>query len=306
MPGDVFYWLFNMSITAAICGVPVLILRAFKRLPRRIMALLWAIPFIRMCIPIGISGKYGLMTLLSKVTTKTVTVYNPNLSDTLVTMTNHVMAAESYYPITYKVNVIGALFHWAAIVWLTVAAALIIAFMIIYFVTLRELRGARHLRDNVFVSDKVKTPAVYGIFRPRIILPCEYDESTLRFILLHENAHIRRGDNFWRIAALFLTCVHWFNPLCWLFLKKLYSDIELACDEKVLKKCDDEQKKQYAHVLVSSVEKTNVFASSLGGASVRLRIENILCYKRLTVMSALGALALVAALGYVLLTNAAV
>ena len=82
--------------------------------------------------------------------------------------------------------------------------------------------------------------------------------------------------------------------------------MELACDEKVLKKCDDQQKKQYAHVLVSSVEKTNVFASSLGGASVRLRIENILCYKRLTVMSALGALALVAALGYVLLTNAAV
>ena len=301
MPGDVFYWLFNMSITAAICGVPVLILRAFKRLPRRVLMLLWFIPFIRMCIPIGISGKYGLMTLLSKITTKTVTVYKPLLS----TM-NHVQAAESYYPITYKVNVVGALFHWAAVVWLTVAAALIIAFLIIYFGTLRELGGARQLRDNIFVSDKVKTPAVYGILRPRIILPCEYDESTLHFILLHENAHIRRGDNFWRVLALILTCVHWFNTLCWLFLKKLYSDIELACDETVLKSCDDEQKKQYAHVLVSSVEKTNVFASSLGGASVRLRIKNILCYKRLTVMSAIGALALIVAMAYILLTNAAV
>lgn len=306
MPGDVFYWLFNMSITAAICGVPVLILHAFKRLPRRVLILLWLIPFIRMCIPIGISGKYGLMTLLSKITTKTVTVYKPTLSDTILSTMNHVQAAESYYPITYKVNIVGALFHWAAIIWLTVAAALIIAFLIIYFSTLRELGGARQLRDNIFVSDKVKTPAVYGILRPRIILPQEYDEKILHYILLHERAHIHRGDNFWRVLALLITCVHWFNPLCWLFLKKLCADMELACDETVLKSCDETQKKQYAHVLVSSVEKTNVFASSLGGASVRLRIENILCYKRLTVMSAIGALALIVALAYILLTNAAV
>lgn len=305
MSGDVFYWLFNMSITAAICGVPILALRAFKRLPRRITVLLWLIPYLRMCIPIGISGKYSLMSLLARITTKTVTVYVPH-GDKIVSSMNHVSAAESYHPITYKVNAVGSLFGWAASVWITVAAALIIAFAAIYFVTLRELRGARHLRDNIFISDKVKTPAVYGIFRPRIILPCEYDENTLHFILLHENAHIRRGDNFWRIVALVLTCVHWFNPLCWLFLKKLYSDMELACDEKVLKSCDDTQKKQYAHTLVSSVEKTSVFASSLGGASVRLRIENILCYKRLSFMSALGALALVAAMAYILLTNAVV
>ena len=75
MLGEIFYWIFNMSIAATICGIPILLIRLVKRIPRRIFIWLWLIPFIRMCIPVGISSKYGIMALISKFTTKTVAVY---------------------------------------------------------------------------------------------------------------------------------------------------------------------------------------------------------------------------------------
>lgn len=114
-----------------------------------------------------------------------------------------------------------------------------------------------------------------------------------------------RGDNLIRLLALLTICVHWFNPLAWLFLKLLFADLELACDEAVLRKCEERQRKEYAHSLLSSVEKRSVFASFFGGAKIRLRVENILSYKKITAISAVGFAALLIAIAYILLTNAA-
>ncbi len=304
MLGEIFYWVFNMSIATAVCGLAVLLIRCVKKIPRRVAVWLWLIPFIRTCVPVGITGKYGLMSFISRFTTKTVTIY-PITDDTAFTMMNSVMGANGYFPITYKVDLLGSVFRIGGCVWVTVGVALILTFAVIYAVTIREIGNASHWRDNVYLSDKISVPAVYGIVRPRIVLPREYGEQELIYILLHEQTHIKRGDNLLRMLAFFLTCVHWFNPLCWLFLKLLYTDMELACDEAVLAKCDKEQRKAYAHTLVSSVEKTNVFASAFGGAKIRLRIENILSYKKMTAVSLVGFAALFAVIAYILLTNAA-
>lgn len=121
---------------------------------------------------------------------------------------------------------------------------------------------------------------------------------------MHEQAHAKRGDNFFRIAALILVCIHWFNPFAWLFLRIFYSDIELACDEAVLSKCNENQKKEYAHALLSSIEKSNVFAASFGGAKIRIRIENILSYRKISVFSMIGFTVLLISIAWVLLTNA--
>ena len=101
MLSEIFYWLFNMSISASVVGIIVLILGKIKKLPRRLIRILWAIPFLRMWIPIGMTSKYSLMTLISKFTTKTVVVYDGELD---FTFTNHIMAADKYHPITYKVK----------------------------------------------------------------------------------------------------------------------------------------------------------------------------------------------------------
>ena len=303
MLGEIFYWIFNMSIAATICVMPLLLLRLIKKIPRRIFIWLWLVPFIRMCIPVGISSKYGIMALLSKFTTKTVTIVQIG-DDSALTMMNHVMGANSYFPITYKVNLLEDLFNIASVVWLVVALAAILALAIIYFVTLGEVKDAKKLKKNIYISDKIKTPAVYGIIKPKIILPIEYQESELNYILMHENAHIKRKDNFVRLFAFIIVCVHWFNPFAWLLLKMLYSDIELACDESVLSNCDETERKKYAYTLLSTAEKTNVFAASFGGSKIRIRIENILSYKKISVFSIVAFSSLIMAICYVLLTNA--
>ncbi len=303
MLGEIFYWIFNMSIAATICMVPVLLIRLIKKIPRRIFIRLWLVPFIRMCIPVGISSKYGIMALLSKFTTKTVTLIEIG-NDSALTMMNHIMGANSYFPITYKVNLLEDLFNTASAAWLVVSLAAILTLAIIYFVTLGEMKDAQELKENICLSDKIKTPAVYGIIKPKIILPIEYQKRELNYILMHEKAHIKRNDNFIRFFAFVIVCFHWFNPFAWLMLKLLYSDIELACDESVLLKCDETERKEYAYTLLSTSEKTNVFAASFGGSKIRTRIENILSYSKISIFSVVAFAALVKAICYVLLTNA--
>ena len=253
MLGEIFYWIFNMSIAATICMVPVLLLRLIKKIPRRIFIWLWLVPFIRMCIPVGISSKYGIMALLSKFTTKTVTLIEIG-NNSALTMMNHVMGANSYFPITYKENLLDDLFNIASLVWLIVALAAILTLTIIYFITLDEMKDAQKLKDNIYISDKVKTPAVYGIIKPKIILPTEYDVNKLNFILMHEKAHIKRKDNFIRLLALIVVCFHWFNPFAYLLSANISRSCELYCDMEVTRGMSRAEKELYMETILTLAE----------------------------------------------------
>ena len=301
MLSDVFYWLFNMSISAAIAGGVILLLAKVKRIPRGIICTLMAIPFIRMWLPLGIGSEYSLMSLISRLTTKTVIVYDGTIP---FSMTNFTMAANAYFPIIYKTNMLERVFHIAAIIWLIIAAALLITMLIIYTVTKAELKDARLLRDNIYISDKITSPAVYGVFREKIILPREYEAVDLKFIFMHENAHIRRKDNLWRILAIITVCIHWFNPLAWLLLKSFLMNSELACDEAVLKKCSESEAKDYAKTLLNCAENKNLYVSAFGGAKLRVRIERIISYKKLSALSVTAFATFAATVAYTLLTNA--
>ena len=294
MLADIFYWVLNMSISASVAGVIVLLLGKISRIPRNLVCMLWLIPFIRMWIPVGMGSRYSLMSLVSRFTTRTVTVHRD------VTMTNHIMAADSYFPITYKVNIIGDVMRVACVVWVVVALALMLALVFVYFSTVAQLKDAKHLRDNVYISPKVNGPCVYGVFKPRIILSAEENE----YVLKHERVHIKRYDNLWRIIALVTACAHWFNPLSWLFFKAFIGDSELACDETVLKSLDPDRRKEYALTLLEHTDSKSVYASPFTGAGIRVRIEKIMSYKKLSVFSTTAFIMLAAAVAYVLLTNA--
>lgn len=303
MLGDIFYWLLSMSIVAAITGLLILPLRRFQKLPRGVAIWLWVIPFLRMTVPVGMGSPYSLMSLLSRFATKTVVVYQ-TVAGVDVSMMNCVTAADSYFPITYKVNLLEQVFEIAALVWGVVFAAIVLMLCVVYITTTHEMKDAELLKDNVYLSEKITTPAVYGIWKPRIILPASWAERDLEYVLLHENAHICRGDNLWRAAAFFVTAIHWFNPLAWVFLKLFLSDLELSCDERVLTKLEPERRKDYALSLLESKERINVFASAFGGAKIRTRIENVLSFRKMTWLSGAAFAGLVAVISYVLLTNA--
>lgn len=300
---EIFYWVFNMSIAAAITGLFVMLIRKIRKIPRRITTMLWAIPFFRLLFPIGLNSPYSLMSLLSKITTKTIVVYQP-ADDVAFSMTNYLMAANSYFPVTYKANIFVQIFRAASFIWIIIAIAILLTLIVLYFTTLHELKNARHFSDNVYISEKTVSPAVYGIIKPKIVIPASYANEDIPFILLHERAHIRRGDNLWRMIAFVITALHWFNPLSWVFLNLLLSDIELACDECVLRSIGDDAAKEYARSLLSCKESANMFASAFGGAKIRTRIENILAFKKMTLLSTVVFALLLTVIFYVLLTNA--
>lgn len=303
MLGDIFYWLLSMSVAAAITGLLILPLRMIRKLPRRVAIWLWVIPFLRMTVPVGMGSPYSLMSLLSRFATKTVVIYQP-VEGLDFSMMNYVTAADSYFPIIYKVNLLERVFEVAALIWIIGFVAIVLVLCVVYVTTLHEMKDAENWKDTVYLSPKITTPAVYGICKPRIILPASWAERDLEFVLLHENAHIRRGDNLWRAVGFFVAAIHWFNPLAWVFLKLFLSDLELSCDERVLAGLELGRRKDYALSLLDSKEQSNVFASAFGGARIRTRIENILSFRKMTWFSATVFAGLVAVIAYVLLTNA--
>ena len=300
---EMFYWIFNMSITAAITGVIIKLISLIKKIPRRVTVFLWIIPFLRMAVPFGLNSPYGLMSLISKLTTKTIVVYQPT-ENIVFSMTNSLMAANTYFPITYKVDMLEDIFRVTSVVWIIVSMAILLMLVATYFATIYEIKDSAHLKDNIYLSEKIVSPAVYGIIKPKIILPASYKDRDIELIVIHEKTHISSFDNLWRIIALVIVSVHWFNPFSWLFLKEFLADLELSCDERVIAKIGKDRAKDYASSLLECKQGETLFTSSFGGAKIRTRIENILSFKKLSRLSLIVFIALIGAIFYVLLTNA--
>ena len=163
-----------------------------------------------------------------------------------------------------------------------------------------SITDAGRIRDNIYYSDKVNTPALYGIIKPKIIFPTNDID---KYVLLHEQAHIKRRDNLLRIIAVTAACIHWFNPLVWLMLKLYISDSEIACDEAVIAGLPRGEHKEYALTLLRYTESRTVYASPFGGTGVKTRIERILSYKKLSLFSVVSFVILIALTAYFLLTN---
>ena len=298
MLGECFYWILSMSVGASLAGLVVLLVRAIRRIPRRVTVFLWIAPFLRMCVPVGMNSPYSVMVLLTRLGARTVTVMGS------VSLMNAAGAAESYFPITYKTDVLAGVFGTAALVWLVGALSIILTLAILYAATMREIRDARPLDPPVYLSEKVCGPAVYGIFGARILLPVSFEGKDCRHVLRHERTHIRRRDNLWRMLGFLAAAIHWFNPLSWIFLRLFLSDLEFACDESAVAGYDEEERREYARTLLSCAEDRRLCASAFGGAKIRTRIERVLSFRRMTVLSAVSFAVLAAAVVCVLVTNA--
>jgi beta-lactamase regulating signal transducer with metallopeptidase domain len=302
MVAEIFYWVLNMSILGSLAGLIILLLRRIKRIPRFCVYCLWLAPLLRFWLPLSVSARYSLMSLISRFATKTVVIYGSFEAPSVV-MTNSIMAAKSYFPIVYKTNMLESAFNISGFVWIVVFCALLITTILLYYFTKSEVRNAVHVSGNVYRCAQVTSPAVYGVLRPRIIIPENVPEETLRYILLHENVHLKRKDNLLRCIVVVTACLHWFNPLAWLFLKYAFEDMELACDAKVLKPLGGSGKKEYAMALLNYASNKSLYVSAFGAPRTRVRIENILSYKKLTLVSSMFFFALTAAVIVLLVMN---
>jgi len=147
----------------------------------------------------------------------------------------------------------------------------------------RKVKEAVHLTDNLWLCDHVASPFILGIFRPRILLPSTISQEEAIHVIAHEQAHIKRFDHLWKPLGFLLLSVYWFNPVLWIAYIFLCKDIELACDERVIKKMDAEHIKAYSSTLLqySISRKTISFCPlAFGEVHVKKRIKNVLHYKR--------------------------
>lgn len=303
MLSEIFYWVLNISITGSLVGLIILSLQKIKKIPRFAIYLMWGIPLVRFWIPLGVANKYSLLSLISQFTTKTVLVDN-KLSD--ISMTNFVMGASSYFPIEYKTNLLETVFRVASVIWIIGMTIAIIISFLLYFFTKSEIRFAVNIKDNIYKSDRITSPAVYGIIHPKIIIPSEIANGEIDYIIMHESVHIRRKDNLLRVIAVTTVCLHWFNPLSWIFLKCFFEDMELSCDAKVLKNLNKNQTKDYANAILACASRKTFFVAAFGGVKTRVRIENILSYRKLTVLSSVCFALLFISVAIILFTNAVV
>lgn len=296
---EVFYWLLNMSIMGTLTGAGIWLLGRWKRMPRRIAHGLWLIAGLRLLIPAGLRSPFSLGMLLPEGAAR----YVP-LSGEHLTMTNALQLADAYSPLQYQNPHIAIVLNIAFLIWIIGLMVLASLIILAWVANRREARSARLLSGHVYVSATFAGPAVYGIFRPRILIPELMEESPeLALVLAHEQAHIRRKDNLWRTLALFTACVHWFNPAAWLMLRACLRESELACDEQVSARLNAQERKAYAHMLLNAAQARMALASPLGGSSLQTRVKRIMSYRRMTIAGTAAFTLLAVAIAWALLSN---
>ncbi|BAE82876.1 hypothetical protein SDC9_10041 [bioreactor metagenome] len=305
MLGDIFYWVLNMSIIGSLTGVFVLAFRKIKKIPPLFKYALWLIPYTRLILPLGISSQYSLLTLISLFSRETFVLYQLTETPPLV-MINSIKAADSFFPVIYKTDELQSVFFISSIIWISVFSILVFYSVLLYHFAKPNIKAATHLHSNVYLSTQYDIPFVSGIIKPKIIIPSNVKEQDISYILIHEYVHLYRKDNLLRCLAMIISCIHWFNPLSWVYLKYFLEDMELACDEKALKNMDIDERKKYAHALLNCASAKMGFASAFGGAKIHTRIENILSYRKLTMTSSIVLIVLFIAIFVALLSNAQV
>lgn len=312
----------NMTLTASIVIVLVLLARlVLRRAPRVCSYALWLVVLFRLLCPVSLTADISLMGLLdipvTEVTTHTSTaayvprdvVHSPEPTVTLPVpgvgeaITDALPRGEEQTvadPMEAPVAI-------AMILWVTGVTAMVIYGVVSMARLRRRLVGAVPLEKGVYLADHIDTPFVLGLVRLRIYLPSALPEGERGYILLHERHHIRRLDHVVKLAAFLAVCIHWFNPLVWLMFVLLGRDMEMSCDEAVMKKLGKDVRADYSASLLRLATGRKIIAGAplaFGEGDTRERVKNVLRWKEPKLWLVILSAAVVAVLAVVCGTNA--
>jgi len=282
-----FLGLVNMSISASWIVLAVILLRlVLKKAPKWISVLLWGIVALRLICPFTIESVMSLIpsaeTISPQIMTENIPVINTgipiinNAVNPVIGETFTPAPGDSANPLQVWIPILTA-------VWLLGVAALLAYTAVSYLRVKRRIGTAVLLRENIYQSERVISPFVLGLIKPKIYLPFYMNDQGAQYVIAHENAHIRRKDHIWKPLGFLLLTLHWFNPLMWLGYVLLCRDIELACDEKVIKALGRDARADYSQALLScSVNRRMIAACPLafGEVGVKGRVKSVLNYKK--------------------------
>lgn len=281
----VFIKLLNLSIQASILIVVVLLLRfILNKSPKWMKCLLWALVAIRLVCPFSIESIFSLSPDAEVVSMDNY-VGMPNIQSEAAgadRSVNEYAEIHDNEAVTAEKKNTNP-FHILSIIWSVGIVILAVYALGSCLKIWRRVKLSIRTTENIYICDRIESPFIFGIIKPRIYLPSGISEEQKESVIAHEQAHIKRLDHFWKPFGFCLLTVYWFNPLCWLAYILLCRDIELACDEKVIKNMDVTQKKIYSQVLLSfSESQKQILACPLafGEVGVKERIRSILNYKK--------------------------
>lgn len=315
--GEIFLKLLNLSITASWLILAVLGIRLlFRKIPKWITCLLWGVVAIRLIFPFSIESAFSLQPSAEPIRTSTMVEgelipYVPFVDSNIGVVENTVnpLLAEAFaYQETESVAPLQVFIGIAGSVWLSGMVVLLI-FALVSMIKLRlRVREAVRYKENIYICDAVKSPFILGIIKPRIYLSSAFNEEEMDYIIAHERAHLKRKDHLWKPFGYLLLCIYWFNPLCWIAYIMLCKDIELACDEKVIKDMSFGDKKEYSRVLLSCATQrrlVSVCPLAFGEVGVKERVKTVLNYKKPTFWITIAAIVVCAIVAICFLTNPA-
>ena len=307
---ELFLKIVNMSISASWVVIAVLTLRfCLKKAPKWVNVLLWGIVAVRMVFPFSIESVLSLIPSAETISPSIMMEQSPSVQ-TGVPALNHVInpvISSSFTPAPgASANPLQIWIPVLAGIWLFGIAALFLYSAVSYWRLRRKVCEAVILRGNIYQSEKVCSPFVLGIIRPKIYLPYHMDSREMDHVIAHEQTHIRRKDHWWKPLGFLLLTTHWFNPLMWLSYILLCQDIELACDEKVIRKMSNEQRADYTQALVAcSVDRRLITACPLafGEIGVKERVKSVMNYKKPAFWIVLASVIVCAVIAVCFLTN---
>ena len=279
----IFLQIINMSITSSYVILFVMIIRLFlKKFPKIFSYMLWFAVLFRLISPFSFEGIISLIPSSTVVPQDIAYMPKPEINSGIAAIDNSV---NNILPTATPMASVNPMQIWLAIgeaVWL-LGIFLLIVYGVFTIVKLyKKLRSAVLITDNIYETDKFKTPFVFGIIRPKIYLPVNLSETERTYITLHEQTHIKRFDHVIKLISFLITCIHWFNPLAWIAFFLMGEDMELSCDESVIKKLGNDIKKEYSSSLLSlstGRKITGFCPIAFGENNTKGRIKNVLKYK---------------------------
>jgi len=283
----VFLKILNMSITASWLILAVIVSRPLlKKAPKWIVRLLWALVAIRLVCPFSFKSVLSLVpsseTIPANIALQPEPAINSGIK--IVNQTINPVIAESFTPsIGDSVNPLQIIISVMAMIWIAGVIIMLIYAFISWMHLKRTVSACVPVGEQILACDEVKTPFILGVFNPVIYVPSSMSGETLDYVIRHEKAHLQRHDHWWKPFGYLLLAVYWFNPLCWAAYILLCRDIEMACDEKVIRNMDKDNIAAYSQALLDcSFSRRTIAACPLafGEVGVKERVKGVLNYRK--------------------------
>lgn len=284
----VFLKLLNLSISASWLVLAVLVLRLVsKRSPKWMNVLLWGIVALRLVLPFSVESALSLIPSAETVSPAVVQFDPaPTITSGVSVIDNAVNPSLSEHFSAVPTASVNPLYVWTEIagwVWLIGLGAMLLYALVSYLRLRRRVSVSLPIQDHIYLCDAISSPFILGVVKPHIYLPSGLDEVQRQNVLSHERAHLARRDHWWKPLGFALLAVYWFNPVLWLAYALLCRDIELACDERVIRTMDESAVKTYSTVLLacSMLRKAAITCPlAFGEVGVKERVKNALHYKK--------------------------